>query len=89
MAESRTVLGDYLGTHADKLIYTLNVTLPLNIVARSLELKPCNEVLATDQEYGATDRTWHFLSKENGFRYITHHIELPLAAANSSTVSRK
>lgn len=78
MSESRATLGSYLGTHADNLVYTQNVTISLNIVARSLELKPGDEVLATDHEYGALDRTWRFLSKEHGFRYINRHIELPL-----------
>jgi isopenicillin-N epimerase len=78
MAEARAALGAYLGTHADNLVYTQNVTISVNIVARSLELGPGDEVLATDHEYGAMDRTWRFLAKERGFRYINQHIELPL-----------
>jgi len=78
MAEARAALGSYLGTHADNLVYTQNVTISLNIVARSLELGPGDEVLSTDHEYGAMDRTWRFLAKERGFRYINRHIELPL-----------
>jgi isopenicillin-N epimerase len=80
MANSRSALGDYLGTHADNLVYTQNVTISLNIVARSLRLGPDDEVLTTDHEYGAMDRTWRFLSKEHGFRYINRHIEVPLTA---------
>ena len=78
MAEARAALGEYLGAHADNLVYTQNVTISLNIVAHSLELGPGDEVLATDHEYGAMDRTWRFLAKERGFRYINQHIELPL-----------
>jgi isopenicillin-N epimerase len=78
MAESRAALGNFIGTHPDNLVYTQNVTISLNIVARSLALGPNDEVLATDHEYGAMDRTWQFLSKERGFRYINQHIELPL-----------
>jgi len=78
MSESRAALGEYLGTHANNLVYTQNVTIALNIVARSLTLGPDDEVLATDHEYGALDRTWRFLSKELGFRYINQHIEMPL-----------
>ena len=63
MADSRVALGKYLGTHADNLVYTQNVTIALNIVARSLELGPNDEVLTSDHEYGALDRTWRFLSK--------------------------
>jgi isopenicillin-N epimerase len=80
LADSRAVLRKYLGTHADNLIYTQNVTISLNIVARSLELGANDEVLATDHEYGALDRTWRFLSKEHGFRYVNQHIELPLTS---------
>ena len=78
LAESRAELGDYLGANADSLVYTQNVTISLNIVARSLELGPGDEVLATDHEYGAMDRMWRFLAKEHGFRYVNHHIEMPV-----------
>jgi len=78
MAESRAALGKYLGTHADNLVYTQNVTISLNIVARSLELGPGDEVLSTDHEYGAIDRTWRFLSKARGFRYINQRISTPI-----------
>jgi len=78
MADSRAVLGKYLGTHADNLVYTPNATIALNIIARSLELSSNDEVLATDHEYGAMDRMWRFLSKERGFRYINQQIRTPL-----------
>jgi isopenicillin-N epimerase len=81
MAESRAALGDYLGTHADNLVFTQNVTISINIVARSLYLGPADEVLASDHEYGAIDRTWRFLSVEQGFRYVNRPIELPLTSA--------
>ena len=76
MEKSRAVLGAYLGTHGDNLIYTQNVTISLNIVARSLELGAGDEVLTSDHEYGAMDRTWRFLAKERGFTYINHPVSL-------------
>lgn len=78
MAASRGALGRYVGTHADNLVYTQNVTISLNIVARSLQLGPGDEVLSSEHEYGALDRTWRFLSGEHGFAYINHGIRLPL-----------
>jgi isopenicillin-N epimerase len=57
MAESRSALGKYLGTHADNLVYTQNVTVSLYIVARSLALCTGDEVLTSDHEYGAMDRS--------------------------------
>ena len=78
MAKSRSVMGDYVGADADNLVYTQNATIALNIVARSLALGEGDEVLATDHEYGAIDRTWRFLSKESGFSYINQLIPVPL-----------
>jgi isopenicillin-N epimerase len=76
MAESRAALGKYLGTHADNLTYTQNVTVSLNVVARSLELGAGDEVLTSDHEYGAMDRTWRFLSRERGFTYVNRSVSL-------------
>lgn len=81
MAESRAVLGEYLGTHANNLVYTQNVTISMNIVARSLKLGAGDEVLTSDHEYGAMDRTWRFLAKEHGFTYINQPVSLTSKAA--------
>ncbi len=67
MKAARSSLSDYLGTDADNLVFTTNVTESLNIVARSLELGQGDEILSTDHEYGALDRTWRFLSQQRGF----------------------
>jgi isopenicillin-N epimerase len=80
LATSRAELGKYLGTSGDNLVYTQNVTISLNIVARSLELGPGDEILATNHEYGAVDRTWRFLSKQHGFSYLNQPITIPLVS---------
>jgi len=76
LAGSRAALGKYLGTQADNLVYTQNVTIALNIVARSLELGAGDEVLTSSHEYGAMDRTWRFLARERGFSYINQPVSL-------------
>ncbi len=76
LAESRAVLGKYMGTHADNLVYTQNVTISMNIIARALELGTGDEVLTSDHEYGAMDRMWRFLSREHGFTYINQPVKL-------------
>lgn len=58
MQASREALARYLGTSAENLVYAQNVTIALNIVARSLDLGIGDEVLSTDHEYGAMDRTF-------------------------------
>jgi isopenicillin-N epimerase len=80
MYSARAVLADYVGTQPENVVYTQNVTIALNIVARSLKLGPGDEVLSTDHEYGALDRTWRFMARENGFTYINQPIALPLVS---------
>lgn len=76
MHASRESLAQYLGTHAENLVYVQNATIGLNVVARSFDLKAGDEVLSTNHEYGALDRTWRFLSKEKGFTYINQKVDL-------------
>ncbi|SVB91691.1 uncharacterized protein METZ01_LOCUS244545, partial [marine metagenome] len=44
---SRQALGDYIGCSSDELVYFPNPTTAVNAVARSLKLKPGEEVLST------------------------------------------
>lgn len=78
LEQSRQVLAAYLGTASPNLAYVTNATIGLNVVARSLALTAGDEVLSTDHEYGALDRTWRFLGKKQGFKYINHSIPLPV-----------
>ncbi len=78
MAAARQSLAAYLGTQAENLVYVTNVTVAVNIVARSLELGAGDEVLATNHEYGACDRVWRFLARKRGFTYINQPIPPPL-----------
>jgi len=58
-------------------VYITNATTGLNVIAHSLSLGPADEVLASDQEYGAMDRTWRFLSQKHGYKYINQRVPLP------------
>ena len=79
LAEARAVLAGYLHADMADLVWVPNATLGVNVVARSLNLLPGDEILATDHEYGAVDRTWRFICGERGARYINQPINLPLA----------
>lgn len=76
--QSRAALAEYLHTQPANLVYVTNATTGLNIIARSLNLSCEDEVLSTDHEYGALDRTWRFLSQKRGFKYINQPINLPV-----------
>jgi len=80
LLESRIALGEYLNAHANDLVYIPNATHGLNIVAHSLQLKPGDEILTTDHEYGACDYAWDFVCAKTGAKYIRQSIPLPVRA---------
>lgn len=83
LADARGVVADYLGTRADDIVFVPNATHGMNIVARSLALRPGDEVLGTDHEYGAVERSWRFMCEQHGARYRSQPITLPITDAAS------
>jgi isopenicillin-N epimerase len=80
--QARTALASYLNTSASNLVFVPNVTHGVNIISRSLEFGPGDEVLTTDQEYGACDYTWEFICKKTGAAYVRQPIHIPLKSAD-------
>jgi len=78
LAEARAKLAAYLGVAADEVVYFPNPTTALNMVTRSLDLRPGDEILTTDHEYGAMDRTWRFICRQTGARYVSRPVPLPV-----------
>lgn len=77
LAEARARLGEYLGSPAENLVYVMNSTVAINTVARSIDFKPGDEILATDQEYPAMNQTWSYICHKTGARYITRPVTMP------------
>jgi isopenicillin-N epimerase len=82
MLEARTTLADYVKCSPDELVFVPNATTGLNTVARSLTLQPGDEVLTTDHEYGALDRTWLSVCRARGASYVRRTIPLPVHTAD-------
>lgn len=80
LQESKKALGKYINADPDNLVYTTNPTYAINIVAKSLDMKPGDEILATNQEYGALDRTWKYYCEKAGARYVQQEIRLPIVS---------
>ncbi|HKZ69518.1 MAG TPA: aminotransferase class V-fold PLP-dependent enzyme [Anaerolineales bacterium] len=80
LGNARAALAAYLGAKADEIVYFPNPTHAVNMIARSLKLRPGDEILATDHEYGALDRTWALIGKKTGARYARHSIPLPVTS---------
>ena len=81
MRAARGALAAFVGADPDDLVFVPNATTGLNSVVRSLRLEPGDEVLATDHEYGALDRTWTFICEKRGARYVRRLLPLPIASA--------
>lgn len=78
LKDSRSALAEYLHAEADDLAYIPNATHGANIIARSLNLHPGDEILATDHEYGACDYTWEHVCGKTGAKYIHQPVPLPI-----------
>jgi isopenicillin-N epimerase len=78
MAAARARLATYVGSRPDGLAFVPNATFGVNVVARSLDLAPGDEVLVTDHAYGAVDRTWTFACETAGARVVRAAIDLPV-----------
>ncbi len=80
LAEAKIALAPFIGCAADDFIFTPNPTVAINTIMRSLKLKEGDEILATNHEYGAMDRTWNFYCKNSGVKYVRQPILLPIVS---------
>ncbi|HMT28718.1 MAG TPA: aminotransferase class V-fold PLP-dependent enzyme [Bacteroidia bacterium] len=78
MKTSRQALADYINCDADDLVFTPNPTHAINILAKNIKLNEGDEILSTDIEYGAMDRTWDYYCEKQKAKFIRQHISLPV-----------
>ena len=87
----RSEIGAFVGADADDLALTTNATAGINIVLRSLVLRPGDEVLATDHAYNASLNALRFVAERSGARVILARIPFPCPdpdAAYTAIMSR-
>jgi len=78
MLNSRNSLSKFIDCNPDSLVFFQNPTTAINEIVRSLKLNKGDEVLSTDHEYGAMDKTWNFICKKTGAKHIKSTIKLPV-----------
>lgn len=83
MRNVREVLAVELGTVQENLALVTNATTGLNIVAQSLDLQPGDEILTTDHEYAALEKTWAFVTRSTGARVVVAKVPLPLVSGEA------
>jgi len=83
LTASRKALASYINVDPDDLVYVVNPSHAVNIVAKSLALQVGDQVLSTSLEYGACNRTWEFYCSKTGAYYVKQPIQLPLVSAEN------
>lgn len=76
-------LATFVGTTSDNLVFAENATAAMNHVAKSFALRPGDEVLLTDHEYGAVVRIWQRACSESGAAMRTVDLPMPLVDADA------
>lgn len=76
---SRTALASFLSTLPENLVYVPNTTTGINTIARFLHFNEKDEVVISDHEYGAVERTWKYLSRRYHFKLILAPIPVPVS----------
>jgi isopenicillin-N epimerase len=78
LKKSREALAQYINCDADDLVFVTNPSYAMNIVAKNIKLNAGDEILSTNLEYGALDRTWNYYCKKADAKYVRQPITLPL-----------
>ena len=78
LKDARIALSGFLKCDPDDVVYVTNPSYGVNIVAKSLHLNSGDEVLATELEYGACDRTWEYYCRQKGAVYVRQKIRFPI-----------
>ncbi len=80
LSNARKVLGRYINTQSDDLVFVPNVTFGVNIIARSLLLKPGDEILVSDHIYGACENVWKFICQKTGASLVQASVAIPFSS---------
>lgn len=81
----REALGAEVGSPATDIVGVVNATYGLNIVAQSLDLKPGDQILTTDHEYNALEKTWAYVCRKTGAEVVVVKVPLPLLTEEQFT----
>jgi isopenicillin-N epimerase len=81
---ARSALAQFLGADSANLVFVANATEGVNTVLRSLEFKPGDELLVTDQEYNACRNALNFTAARAGATVTVATIPFPLKSPDDA-----
>lgn len=83
LQQARTSLAVYLGCDPLDVVFVPNATVGVNAAVHALPLKAGDEVLSSDQEYGACDNAWRHWAEKRGFSYVKASLPLPFESEDA------
>jgi isopenicillin-N epimerase len=82
--EARQRLAGFVGGRAERLVFTANVSVAINMVASALQLAAPGEILLTDHEYAAMHWCWERAAQRLGLTLRT--LALPVMARSPDEI---
>ena len=80
LKKSRIKLSTYVGCNYNDIVYVPNPTTAINTITKSIhDLNPKDEILTTNHEYGAMNKTWEYFCKRKGLVYNKQEIQIPVS----------
>ena len=83
LSASKKELAKFIHCNPDDFVYVTNPSTAGNIIIKGLKLNAGDEILTTNHEYGAMDRTWRYVCRRNGARYVQQSIPIPIRSKES------
>ena len=77
---AREALGEYIGCKKEDVVFVTNPSYAVNAVAKSFLLQKDDEILSTNIEYGACDKTWEYYCNKAGAKYVKQKVQLPITS---------
>ncbi len=74
---ARATLAHFVGADAQDLVFVNNATTGVNTVLRSLNFRPGDELVVTNQEYNASRNALDFVAERSGARVVLAQIPFP------------
>lgn len=83
LAQSRAALAQFIGCEANEVVYVTNPSYAVSIITHALYLRPGDEILTTDLEYGACDRAWDQVCRTTGAKLIRVKVPFPFTDSHA------
>ena len=89
LRQKAEVLGKFIGTKGENLVFVENATSGVNAVIGSLDLTSADEIVCLDHAYGAVEKTLRYYCKRSGASLRMAEIPFPLMEAEKVIQSLK